>query len=74
MTGAQRKDYSREGVGRQSGPRQGRNDNFVCISSCIGLVLNFPRVERVLVKIWQHISKIQSGIYPVVVNTLGWIG
>jgi len=56
MTGAQRKDYSREGVGRQSGPRQGRNDNFVCISSCIGLVLNFPRVERVLVKIWQHIS------------------
>jgi len=24
--------------------------------------------------IWQHISKIQSGIYPFVTNTLGWIG
>jgi len=36
--------------------------------------LNFPRVERVLVQIWQHISKIQSGIYPFVVNTFRWIG
>ena len=55
--------------------QQGRKDNnFVCISSYDGLVLNFPRVERVLVQIWQHISKIQSGIYPFVVNTFGWIG
>jgi len=29
--------------------------------------------ERVLVQIWQHISKIQSGIYPSAVNTFGWI-
>ena len=65
------KDYSREGVGRQRGPQQGRKDNFACISSCIGLVLNFPRVERVLVQIWQHISKIQLGICPFVVNTFG---
>ena len=69
MTCAQTKDYSIEGVGRQRGPQQGRKDNFVCISSCNGLVLNFPRVERVLVQIWQHISKIQLGIYPFVVNT-----
>ena len=75
VTCAQTKDYSREGVGRQRGPQQGRKDNnFVCISSYDGLVLNFPRVERVLVQRWQHISKIQSGIYPFVVNTFGWIG
>ena len=67
MTGAQMKDYSREGVGRQTGPQQGRKDNFICISSCVGLVLNFPRVERALVQIWQDISKIHLGIYPFVV-------
>ena len=50
MTGAQTKDYSRGGVGGQRGPQQGRKDNFVCISTCVGLVLNFPRVERVLVR------------------------
>jgi len=60
-------------VSRQRGPQQGRKDNFVCISSCVCVVLNFPRVERVLVQIWQHISKIQSGIYPFAVNTAGWI-
>ena len=37
----------REWVDR--GPQQGKKNNFVCISSCVGLVLNFPRVERVLV-------------------------
>ena len=67
-------DYSGKGVGRQRGPQQGRKDNFECISSYIGLVLNFPRVERVLVQIWQHITKIQLGIYSFVVNTIGWIG
>ena len=72
MTGAQTKDYSREGVGRKRGLQQGRKDNFACISSCVGLVLNFPRMERVLVQIWQHISKIQSDIYPFVVNTI-WV-
>jgi len=56
VTCAQTKDYSREGVGRQRGPQQGRKDNFVRISSCVGLVLKFPRVERVLMQIWQHIS------------------
>jgi len=74
VTFAQTKDYSREGVGRQRGPQQGRKDNFLCSSSYIGLVLNFPRVERVLTQIWQHISKIQSDIYPFEVNTFGWIG
>jgi len=73
-TCAQTKDYSREVVGQQRGLQQGRKDNVVCISFYIGLVLNFPRVERVLVQIWQHISKIQLGIYPFVVNTFGWIG
>jgi len=72
VTGAQTKDYSREGVGRKRGLQQGRKDNFACISSCVGLVLNFPRMERVLVQIWQHISKIQSDIYPFVVNTI-WV-
>ena len=67
MICAQTKDYSGEGLGRQRGPQQGRKHNFV--SSYTGLVLNFPRVERVLVQIWQHISKIQLGIYPFVVNT-----
>jgi len=74
VTCAQMVDYSGKGVGQQRGPQQVRKDNFVHISSCIGLVLNFPRVERVLVQIWQHITKIQSGIYSFVVNIFGWIG
>jgi len=61
----------REWVDREDRSRAGKIT--VCISSCVGLVLNFPRVEGVLVQIWQHISKIQSGIYPFVVNTFGWI-
>jgi len=57
VTCGQTKDYSREGVGQQRGPQQGRKYTFVCVSSCDGLVLNFPHVEKVLVQIWQHISK-----------------
>jgi len=63
----------REWVDREDRSRAGKI-SLVCISSCIGLVLNFPRVERVLVQVWQHISKIQSGTYPFVGNTFGWIG
>ena len=61
VTCAQTKDYSREGVGRQRGPQQGRKGNFACISSCVVLALNFLSVKRVLVQMWQHISKIQLG-------------
>jgi len=67
VTCAQTKDSSGEGVGRQRGPQQGRKDMLLCIHFLlIGLVLNFPLVERVLVQIWQHISKIQSGIYLLI--------
>jgi len=66
------KDYSREGVGRQRGPQQGSKDTLYLFGSS---GIEFPtRGKSAGTDIWQHISKIKSGIYPFVVNTFGWIG
>ena len=36
--------------------------------------IEFPTRGKSAGKKWQHISKIQSGIDPFVVNTFGWTG
>jgi len=59
---------------RQRRPQQGRKDNFVSTSFCVGLVVKVPRMETVFVQKRIHMKKVQTGIYMFAENTVRWLG